>query len=314
MIRKTPITSYSHIMDQRMHIPGNSSSEIHLSSFEGVDVFSVTSYQEKQSIYPELQEVPYLHMYFSLEGLSSRHEKSGEEYTLSDNQHALSFKPFFDGHYSVSSPKAKSFGVSMPPTFFERLVLTDNDFQKRFWDKVLAGDAIDMTTHPMPITAQQKAVIFDIQHCPYTGQMKKLHYEAKIMELFLLQAEQAERLNGKRPSAIKPQDAEKIHAARQFVNQHMLEPISLTQISKATGLNEFKLKRGFKLLFGTTVFEHLTDQKMNYARQMLLNTSCSVFEVAYTLGYTEPYNFTKAFKKHFGYVPSELKESFKTMY
>jgi AraC family transcriptional activator of pyochelin receptor len=316
-INRPAMDKTTPVIDQYISLFGNnaSSSEILMSTFDGINVFWGTSYQEREAIYRESRQVPYLHMYFSLEGASSSHEENtGKQYFLTDNQHTISYEPTFDGYYTVSGPKVKSFGISLPSSFFQKLILTDNESLKRFWDKALTGNSVDMTAHPMPITARQKMVILDMQHCSFTGDMKKLFYESKILELFLLQAEQAEKLNGKRASPLKPQDVEKLQAARHFVYQHMLEPISLSQISKATGLNEFKLKRGFKSLFGTTVFEYLIDLKMNYARQMLLNTSCTIFEVAYTLGYSEPYNFSKAFKKHFGYVPSQLKESFNVMH
>lgn len=88
----------------------------------------------------------------------------------------------------------------------------------------------------------------------------------------------------------------------------MFDPLTLSGIARDAGLNEFMLKKGFKELFGLTVFGYLNELKMNYARQMLLESQCTVYEAAYTMGYNEPYNFSKAFKKHFGYLPGELKK------
>ncbi|WP_315815682.1 helix-turn-helix transcriptional regulator [Paraflavitalea speifideaquila] len=61
-------------------------------------------------------------------------------------------------------------------------------------------------------------------------------------------------------------------------------------------------------LFGTSVFGYLNELKMEYGRQMLLESACTVYEVAYMLGYHDPYNFSKAFRKYFGYLPGRLKQ------
>ncbi|WP_298740530.1 AraC family transcriptional regulator [uncultured Chitinophaga sp.] len=128
------------------------------------------------------------------------------------------------------------------------------------------------------------------------------------MELFLLQAEQAERLAGGAAVSLHPADKERLYAAREYVKEHMFDPISLMQVARHCGLNDFKLKKGFKALFGTTVFGYLNELKMDYGRQMLLASACTVAEAGYVLGYTDSYNFSKAFKKYFGYPPGKLKQ------
>ncbi len=46
---------------------------------------------------------------------------------------------------------------------------------------------------------------------------------------------------------------------------------------------------------------------MNEARRLLLSGEMNIAEVADTVGYKNPNHFTTAFKKYFGFVPSELK-------
>lgn len=71
-------------------------------------------------------------------------------------------------------------------------------------------------------------------------------------ELFLLQAQQAKKINGERPVTIKSRNIDKLHAARLFVRKHMLESVTLAQVGRESGLNEFKLKKVFKELYGST--------------------------------------------------------------
>lgn len=275
----------------------------------GADIFSGNSKLEQELTLREQNETPTLNMYFSIQGISSAWEaNSKEKYVLKDNQHATTFVPGFDGYYALSSPEVRNFGISLYESFFSRLYSTDLECLKRFWDKVDAGQVADISEHALPITPKQQSIINDMHHCVYTGNMKQLFFESKITELFLLQAEQAEALNGSRPVKIERHNIDKLHSARQYIQQRMFDPLTLNGIAREAGLNEFMLKKGFKELFGLTVFGYLNELKMNYARQMLLETHCTVYEAAYTMGYNEPYNFSKAFKKHFGYLPGELKK------
>ncbi len=275
----------------------------------GADIFSGNSRLEHEITMREQTETPTLNMYFSIQGISSAWEAdSKDKYVLKDNQHAATFAPGFDGYYALSSPEVRNFGIALYEPFFSRLYSTDLECLKRFWDKVSAGKIADISEHALPITPKQQSVINDMHQCVYTGNMKQLFYESKITELFLLQAEQAEALNGLKPIKIESRNIDKLHAARLYIQKHMFDPLSLSGIARDAGLNEFILKKGFKELFGLTVFGYLNELKMNYARQMLLESQCTVYEAAYTMGYNEPYNFSKAFKKHFGYLPGELKK------
>lgn len=275
----------------------------------GADIFSGSSKLEQEITLREQREIPTLNMYFSIQGISSAWEaNSKEKYVLKDNEHTIAFAPDFDGYYALSSPEVRNFGIALYEPFFNRLYSNDLECLKRFWDKVSTGKIADISDHALPITPKQQSVINDMHQCVYTGNMKQLFYESKITELFLLQAEQAEALNGIKPVKIERHHVDKLHAARHYIQQTMFEPLTLSGIAREAGINEFMLKKGFKELFGMTVFGYLNELKMNYARQMLLESACTVYEVAYTMGYNEPYNFSKAFRKHFGYLPGELRK------
>ncbi|QNL48555.1 helix-turn-helix transcriptional regulator [Olivibacter sp. SDN3] len=274
---------------------------------DGTEVFTMKTHRHQEIILRDYQEEPYLNMFFSFQGLSSsKHLYSGIEYSLTDNQHMVGYTPFFEGDYSLKGNMLEIFGVCMKESYFQKLIVTDLACLQQFWDNVQKGVETGMTSHPMPIIWQQRSVINEMLNCIYQGQMRKLYFESKITELFFLQAEQANNLPKEGFLLLKSSDREKLNAARQFIQHHIFEPLTIRKISREIGLNEFKLKKGFRQLFGTTVFDCLTQFRMDYARQVLLDTSKTISEVAYTLGYSDPYNFSKAFKKHFGFLPSKL--------
>lgn len=282
-------------------------SERILYNSDGIEIFSLQGLKNMELTVRDYHEDASLNMYFSLQGISSAKPlSSGQEYHVETNQHILGYMPNFEGDYSLRGKRVETFGICMQESYFKRLVATDLPCLERFWNEVYAGREADISSAPMPITSQQHAVINEILGCPYRGQMRKLYLESKVTELFFLQAQQAESMPDECNLFIKPADIERLHAAKLFVQQHILEPLTLKQISREIGLNDFKLKKGFKQLFGCTVFDYLTQCRMEYARQILLDTPTTITAVAYTLGYTDPYNFSKAFKRYFGYLPSQL--------
>lgn len=275
----------------------------------GVRVISARIQQLQETCFIEEREAPVVDMYFSLKGNSkSINNADGATSVINNNQHGIIYTPNFNGYYTLTGKEVDSFCVKLDAGYMSRLMVTDVECLKRFWDKALQDQAIEISPVPMELNPQQIQVIHDIRHCYFNGHMKELYLESKVIELFLLQAEQANNLANYTVTTLSTSDRERLYAARDFIKAHMFEPISLLQVARACGLNDFKLKKGFKELFGATVFSYLNELKMEYGRQVLLESTCSIYEVAYMLGYHDPYNFSKAFRKYFGYLPGKLKK------
>lgn len=163
----------------------------------------------------------------------------------------------------------------------------------------------DFTANSMIITPAIFNVVREICNCDRKGFFKKMYIENKINELLFLQLEQYKQyqeIKIKLPES----DIEKMHQARDYVLQNMNTPCSLIDLAKQIGSNEFKLKKNFKEVFGTTVFGYLNEVKMNKAREILLEGELNVTQVAEKVGFKTSNHFTTAFKKHFGYSPGSI--------
>jgi AraC family transcriptional regulator, transcriptional activator of the genes for pyochelin and ferripyochelin receptors len=158
-------------------------------------------------------------------------------------------------------------------------------------------------------------VIYQIIHNRYSGDLQKLFLLSKSIELLVLCAEScnlaaAHTAAGKNEVFIKnPADKEKIIAVRDLINQRVDNPPSLSEIARTVGLNEYKLKKGFKETFQTTVFGYLTEQRLLLARQYLCDTDKTAAEISFELGYSTPQHFNNAFKKHFGTTPDLVRKN-----
>lgn len=103
-------------------------------------------------------------------------------------------------------------------------------------------------------------------------------------------------------------DVQRLQQVREFLRQEYLSPdLSLSMLCRKFGLNEFKLKKGFKQLFGCTVFGYVQELKMRTARQMLVAGKMNVNGIAEHLGYSSPNHFSAAFRKMYGHPPSRLR-------
>lgn len=94
------------------------------------------------------------------------------------------------------------------------------------------------------------------------------------------------------------EDREKIIKARQILLQHIGEPITIKALSRKVAINECYLKKGFKEIFGTTIFDFYQGQRMEHAKYLLYEKGLSVTEVSMLLGYSSISHFSTAFKKH----------------
>lgn len=98
-------------------------------------------------------------------------------------------------------------------------------------------------------------------------------------------------------------EEEKIRRVEKILVHNMAAPPSIPELAKMIGINEMKLKNGFKKLFGNTIYGYLMDYRMDSARVMLDNGGVQIKDVAYSVGYSNPSHFIAAFKRKFGLTP-----------
>ena len=101
-------------------------------------------------------------------------------------------------------------------------------------------------------------------------------------------------------------DREKITRSREILLEHIGEPLTIKELSRKVAINECYLKKGFKEMFGTTIFDFYQSQRMEHARYLLYEKGLSVTDVSVMLGYSSISHFSTAFKKHTGLKPCEL--------
>ncbi len=110
-------------------------------------------------------------------------------------------------------------------------------------------------------------------------------------------------------AGIPPRDVKRICEARDYLVQHYASPPTIPQLARMVGMNQTKLKAGFKQIFQLTIYAYILQRRMEATAQMLIEREFSVAEIAYRVGYEYPANFSCAFKRYYGCSPRQWKRT-----
>ncbi|RDV14906.1 AraC family transcriptional regulator [Pontibacter diazotrophicus] len=226
------------------------------------------------------------------------------------NVHYICYTPSFKAEFRMPPNKLhRYFLVILSKEFYFRLLHQHSELHQEFADKVLQGRHTYLSDNPLEITPEMKWVLNDIRNCQRTGPLKRLFLEAKIMELLMLQLEQYQKPQEQqiRNSILRGDDAQRIAEARAILEENYQNPPTIQELARLVYLNETKLKQGFKTCCNHTIHGYVVWLRMEKARQLLQQSQQSIGDIAYQVGYKNSAHFTSAFKKHFGFLPSEIK-------
>src|SRR5690606_32049757 len=101
-------------------------------------------------------------------------------------------------------------------------------------------------------------------------------------------------------------DARKLKEAKDILLNRLDIPPVLIELSEISGLTEYKLKEGFKQVYGTTVYGFVLYKKLEMALEQLEKGELQVKDIAYEIGYENPSHFISAFKKKYGITPIQF--------
>lgn len=98
-----------------------------------------------------------------------------------------------------------------------------------------------------------------------------------------------------------------LYRARDILTHQYADTPTIPQLSKLVALNEYRLKQGFRELFGKTIHEFSRELKMANAKSLLENRELTISQIAYEVGYLNVSHFTRAFRKEYGQNPSNFR-------
>jgi AraC family transcriptional activator of pyochelin receptor len=246
-------------------------------------------------------------LYFNMRGKTTIANKDADKpYELGKYQHNLFYSQTGEGTIKNDDLYLDTFMIQFNRDAFLRLTEDSNEVLKRFGGNVLEGKNVALCDNSLFMDINMLNAINAIINCKYQEDLKKMFLLSKSIELLVLQAEAYNSFQKRGSDYLKTEyDKERIIYAREYLIQHLDLPPSLTDLAKVAGINEYKLKRGFKEMFGNTVFGYLADTRLELAKTDLLERKKSASEIAFELGYSSVQHFSTAFKKKFGASPTK---------
>ncbi|NSL86895.1 helix-turn-helix transcriptional regulator [Chitinophaga sp. Mgbs1] len=246
-------------------------------------------------------------MHFDLYGANRMEIEGFRPYEFATNRHNIIYAPGIKGKIHFEWESIRTLEINLLPSLF-RKYLPEGEVFDTFLHLISRQSPALLVNHNLPITPAMMQLINAILNCTRSGIYKRLFLESKVFELLMLQLEQCASHDCHVFCSLKKVDIEKMYHAREIIEQQIHNPCSLIDLARQVGTNEFKLKKGFKELFGTTVYGMVGELKMEQAKDLLLSGEMNIAEVSEFIGYKNATHFTQAFKKKFGVTPGAYKK------
>ena len=109
-----------------------------------------------------------------------------------------------------------------------------------------------------------------------------------------------------RPSTIRLRSS-LLEEANAIVDRDYASDLSLDDIARRVASSRRQLQRAYAEIGNTTFRDHLTKVRMERAAELLATRMFTVREVAHRVGYRQPAQFAKAFRRHRGVSPSDFR-------
>lgn len=230
-------------------------------------------------------------------------------FDLIGGHHNLMFSRGFDMELYNKSAEIETFGIYFSRDRFSAFIRGIAEPWRNFTDTINGSGQAIYSSRWGAVNSPIQQVINQMKQQSLSGKLLEAYLQAKALELLTL-CHTAFANREYSPSVLKhPQDREKIIAARDFIHQRLQNPPGLKEIAHYAGLNENKLKYGFKEMFQQTVYDYLNTQRLDLAHHLIKTTGKTVAEISENMGYATPQHFNNAFKKHFGIAPLSVRKN-----
>lgn len=195
------------------------------------------------------------------------------------------------------------------------------DFSSTFLDKLLpampyleawiaSGNEISRVLFQSNgwLSLQQRELLNQVLYNPYSGSMQTVYREIKAMEFMLLLLSQ-DTIDVTPAMHLTRRHINAIEQSRIIMDEAFDQHLNIATLSEQTGMTEFKLKAGFRKIFGISIFEYFLQTRMRVARDLLLQTDKPIKEIALLTGYSSKQSFLHAFKKFYHDTPGSYRRN-----
>ncbi len=173
---------------------------------------------------------------------------------------------------------------------------------------IFEPDETPFSVYSFPLTPSLVNATRTIFNDGFPSFMMEQYYQSKAIEIMCLIIAYLENYSKSENKEGGPsiRVVNRLQAVQEYITSNFSKEHSLEELAKEVGLSKSSLVSGFRQHYGMSVFDYIKNEKMTHAFQLLRDKGYTVAQVAYQLGYTQPGNFSTAFKSHFGYSPTQI--------
>ncbi len=264
------------------------------------------AHSRSESVLPE----SFVEFHFSLSGPAS--VDFSDTGTLQVNSpNLLVCRQGADVHYQVTCGPGpwQSVGLYVTQRYFDRLLRALGSEADRIHAELAAVGFDQIYNRQMPFSVEALHIAEQLLASPYRGARQMLYLEGKCTEILCACIEMwLAHASADHPGeTLSARDLRLIEQARAMIVDDLRLAPTIPALARAVGTNASKLKRGFKFLYGMTIFEYGHRCRMSHALRLLVGERQPVGQVALAVGYQHQTSFTAAFRDYFGFAPKDAR-------
>jgi AraC family transcriptional regulator, transcriptional activator of the genes for pyochelin and ferripyochelin receptors len=254
----------------------------------------------------------FLGLHFNL-GTALQYKVHKMEGTIRSNQFSLFSIPPTACEYKVTKGRYRSFSIHFPIAYLQLLEMHfPLQLVNLLKDSGLKIPAAASMT-PTNCTPEIIRIIRNILYCTgFKDVSRDAYLNSIVFDLLLnclefLKKSLHELPFVKKAARLPEGDVRKIVEAHAYLKEHLQDHFSPDLLAGRVDLDLYKLRKGFKAHYKTTMMDFLIEERMTKARNLLSNSKIPIKEIAFSVGYERPSLFTSFFTKKYGYPPSTLR-------
>lgn len=197
--------------------------------------------------------------------------------------------------------------VSMRPQFLARTFLPAGvelpEPLRAFADS--AAHELSYCQHPL--SSQTLEVAARLIDNPHTGPLALVYTEALALELMCHAVAGLSALPAAPAERYGDRELKCLHAARAILMRQFAPAPTIEKLARSVGMSKSILTRGFKAVFGETIFDFSLRCRMRQALALIRDQGWSVERAGEAVGYAHPTSFATAFRRHFGMRPIDIR-------
>ena len=145
------------------------------------------------------------------------------------------------------------------------------------------------------------------QALPYSGTLVYSRFLQILAEVGRNQTEIIQQ-NFDAQNSKKKEYMEKFLFVTNYINEHFVEALTLEQMASLAGFSKYHFTRLFRQYAGTTFYKYLNCRRITHAKNLLLDPSLSVTDVAMQSGFTNISAFLRMFRQINNCTPTEFRK------